>query len=141
MADNPRSVELTRLSKARLRVSNVRGGSMVVGEGNDEEFSPVELLLTAIAACTAMDVDYITAKRAEATRMGLRVEGDKIRDEHGNRLTGIEVVLDAEFPEGEAGDRARESLPRAVERSNRFLCTVSRTVEVGSPVTVRIAEP
>jgi uncharacterized OsmC-like protein len=138
MADNPRSVELVRLSKARLRATNVRGGSMVVGEGNDEEFSPVELLLTAIAACTAMDVDYITAKRAEATRMDLRVEGEKIRDEHGNRLTGIEVTIGVDFPEGEAGDQARASLPRAVERSNQFLCTVSRTVEVGSPVTVRV---
>jgi uncharacterized OsmC-like protein len=112
---------------------------MVVGEGNDEEFSPVELLLTAIAACTAMDVDYITAKRAEATRMELRVQGDKIRDEQGNRLTDIEVTFDVEFPEGEAGDQARESLPRAVERSNQFLCTVSRTVEVGSAVTVVVA--
>jgi uncharacterized OsmC-like protein len=138
MGDNRRSVELTRLRKARLRATNARGGTLEVGEGDDEAFSPVDLLLTAIAACTAMDVDYITAKRAEATRMEVRSEGEKIRDEHGNRLTDIVVTFEVDFPAGEAGDRARESLPRAVQRSNEYICTVSRTVEVGSSVTVRI---
>jgi putative redox protein len=38
------------------------------------------------------------------------------------------------FPEGEAGDRAREALPRAVRQSRDRLCTVGRTVAVGAPI-------
>jgi uncharacterized OsmC-like protein len=42
------------------------------------------------------------------------------------------------FPEGEAGDKARETLPRAVKMSHDRLCTVSRTVELGTPVTTTL---
>ena len=42
------------------------------------------------------------------------------------------------FPEGEDGDKARTLLPDAVKRSHDQLCTVSRTVELGTPVTTLI---
>lgn len=136
-AANPRGVELTRLRKARFVARNPRGGELEVGEGDDEAFSPVELLLAAIAACTAIDVDYITAKRAEADSMVLNVTADKIRDEHGNRLTDVLVRFDVSFPDTDGGAAARGVLPGAVQRSHDRLCTVSRTVEVGTPVEVR----
>jgi hypothetical protein len=44
------------------------------------------------------------------------------------------------FPDGPDGDRAREALPGAVKVSHDRLCTVSRTVEVGTPLASRIAE-
>ena len=133
-----RAVELTRVSKARFTARNGRGGTIEVGEGDDGTFSPVELLLTAIAACTGMDVDYITAKRAEADRMTLSVSADKIRDEHGNRLVDIRLVFDVAFPATAGGAAARTVLPSAVQRSHDRLCTVSRTVEVGTPVEVEV---
>jgi putative redox protein len=139
--DKHRSVELTRLRKARFLARNERGGELELGEGEDEAFSPVELLLAAIAGCSAIDVDYITAKRAEADRFVVTVEADKIRDEHGNRLTEVVVRFGIEFPDSEGGTAAREILPSAVQRSHDRLCTVSRTVEVGTPVEVRIDEP
>jgi putative redox protein len=43
-----------------------------------------------------------------------------------------------EFPASEAGDAAREVLPSAVQRSHDRLCTVSRTVELGTPVTIEL---
>ena len=136
--DNHRSVELTRLRKARFLARNERGGELEFGEGDDAAFSPVELLLAAIAGCTAIDVDYITAKRAEAERFVVTVEADKIRDEHGNRLTDISVRFSVQFPDTEGGTAAREKLPSAVQRSHDRLCTVSRTVEVGTPVATSI---
>jgi uncharacterized OsmC-like protein len=42
------------------------------------------------------------------------------------------------FPEGAGGDAARELLPGAVRRSHDSLCTVSKTVELGTPVTSKI---
>ena len=106
----------------------------VVGQGGaDESFSPVELLLVAIAGCGAIDVDFITAKRAEPTRFDVRMTGDKIRDEQGNRMTNLRLTFDVEFPDDEAGRAAYDVLPRAVQQSHDRLCTVSRTVEVGTP--------
>ncbi len=136
--ENTRSVELTRLRKARFLARNERGGEMELGEGDDAAFSPVELLLAGIAGCTAIDVDYITAKRAEADSFVVGIEAQKIRDEQGNRLTDIVVRLTVEFPDSEGGTAAREVLPSAVQRSHDRLCTVSRTVEVGTPVAVQI---
>jgi putative redox protein len=42
------------------------------------------------------------------------------------------------FPEGADGDQARELIPRAVRASHERACTVSRTIEAGTPVAVHI---
>ena len=136
-ADTLRSVEIERTGLGQYVGRNVRGGTLEFGTGDagDPRFTPVELLLTAIAGCTAADVDYIVSKRAEATEFIARAFGDKIRDEHGhNRLVNLLVQLAVTFPEGEGGDAAREALPRAVQMSHDRLCTVSRTVESGTPI-------
>jgi len=69
----------------------------------------------------------------------VQVEADKIRDDSGNRLTGIQVTFAIEFPAGERGDDARAILPDVVRRSHDRLCTVGRTVEIGTPITATIA--
>ena len=140
MSDNTlRSIEMTRLAKGRYEATNSRGGRLVLGQGGTgEDFSPVELLLVAIAGCSAIDVDFIVAKRAEPTRLDVRMSGDKIRDELGNRLTNLVLSFDVEFPDDEAGRAAYDVLPRAVQQSHDRLCTVSRTVELGTPVENRV---
>jgi putative redox protein len=139
MTDDPqRRVELTRLSKGRFRATNARGGTLEIGQAGDEQvFSPVELLLTAIAACSAIDVDFITAKRAEPDRFDVEMSANKIRDEQGNRLTDLLLTFDVSFPDDEGGRAAADVLPRAVQQSHDRLCTVSRTVEVGTPIDAR----
>ncbi len=52
-----------------------------IGSGDDPDFTPVELLLAALAGCSAIDVDAITGKRAAALSFDVRAEGDKIRDD------------------------------------------------------------
>ncbi len=129
-------MELERTATGGYEVRNVRGGTISLGTGDDERFTPVELLLAALGGCTAIDVDLVASRRAEPARFVVRVRGDKIRDEHGiNRMTGLEVEFDVAFPEGEAGDRAREAVPRLLRQSHDRLCTVTRTVEHGTPVT------
>jgi uncharacterized OsmC-like protein len=138
--DTLRSIDLTRLAKGRYEATNSRGGRLVLSQGGtDDSFSPVELLLVAIAGCGAIDVDFITSKRAEPTRLGVRMTGDKIRDEQGNRLTNLRLSFDVEFPDTEDGRAAYDVLPRAVQQSHDRLCTVSRTVEVGTPVEAVIS--
>ena len=137
--DSLRSIEMTRLAKGRYEATNARGGRLVLGQGGtDETFSPVELLLVAIAGCGAIDVDFLTTKRSEPTRFDVRMRGDKVRDEHGNRMTNLVLTFDVEFPDDEAGRAAYDVLPRAVRQSHDRLCTVSRTVELGTPVESRI---
>jgi putative redox protein len=133
-----RAVDLTRLEKGRYEASNARGGRLVFGTGDDDTFTPVELLLASIAGCSAADIDFITSKRSEPTRFNVRMTGDKTRDDQGNRMTNLVVSFDVGFPDDEGGKAAMDVLPRAAQRSHDQLCTVSRTVEVGTPVTVRL---
>ena len=117
--DTLRSVDIERTESGRYRVRNARGGELITGIGDDDIFSPVELLLAAIGACTAVDVDLITGRRAEPDTFRIRVTGDKVKDPAGgSRMVNLEVEFTVRFPEGEAGDSARTALPRAVRMSH-----------------------
>ncbi|HEY3502444.1 MAG TPA: OsmC family protein [Actinocatenispora sp.] len=133
-----RSVSLNRTGSEKYEVGNVRGGRISIGSGQDADFTPVELLLAAIAGCTAIDVDLLTSRRAEPETFTVASEGDKVRDENGNHMTNLEVTFQVTFPAGEAGDRARALLPDAVRMSHDRLCTVSRTVQLGADVTMHV---
>ena len=136
--DTERTVDIERIGLHKFRATNARGTTLEFGDGGDADFSPVELLLVAIAGCTGLDVEYITGKRAEPLVFRTPVRADKVRTDDGNRLTNIEVRFEVEFPDGDGGDAAREVLPSALQRSHDRLCTVSRTVELGTPVSARL---
>jgi uncharacterized OsmC-like protein len=138
--DNLRRVTLTRLHRGRYEATNAKGATLVLGSGQDDAFSPVELFLAGIAGCSAIDVDFITSRRAEATRFEVTMTGTPVRDGSGNRLADLRLTFDIAFPEDESGTAAREVLPLSVARSHDRLCTVSRTVEAGAPVNVEIVE-
>jgi putative redox protein len=133
-----RRVRLERTENSRYLVTNDRGGQISIGKGEGNDFTPVDLLLAGIGGCTAVDVDILTSRRAEPDLFEILVEADKVRDKGGNHLTGIVVTFRIRYPEGEPGDTARALLPDAVQRSHDRLCTVSRTVELGTPIATRI---
>jgi uncharacterized OsmC-like protein len=134
-------VQFERTANSKYEVRNIRGGTLSVGSGQDADFTPVELLLAAIGTCSAIDVDIVTSRRAEPTEFTVVVSGDKIRDAvEGNRMENLAVEFTIRFPEGDDGDKAREALPRAVKMSHDRLCTVSRTVELGTPVSTTLAD-
>ncbi|GAA2094083.1 OsmC family protein [Microlunatus panaciterrae] len=133
-----RRLDLTRLRRGHYLATNVRGGTLSIGSGDDAEFTPVELLLAAIAACSAIDVDFITSKRAEPERFEVRSTGHKIRDERGNRMVELAMDFDVLFGDDEDGRRAEEVLVRSVRQSHDRLCTVTRTLEMGEPVSVSV---
>ncbi|WP_007024885.1 OsmC family protein [Saccharomonospora iraqiensis] len=139
--DTLRSVSIERVSTGRYVARNARGGTLPLSSNDDADFSPVELLLAAIGGCTAVDTDVVTSRRAEPTEFTVTVSGDKIQDkETGNRMENLAVTFRVAFPEGDDGDRARDVLPRTVRLSHDKLCTVSRTVELGTPVDTTIDE-
>jgi len=133
-----RRVDLERIGASRFQLVNSRGTRISIGTSDGDDFTPIELLLGAIGGCSAIDVDILTTRRSEPTVFGATVTGRKIRNEAGNQLDDIELTFRVAFPPGEAGDAAREVLPRAVQRSHDQLCIVSRTVELGAEVAVRI---
>jgi uncharacterized OsmC-like protein len=136
MTDTYRSVRIDRVSTGKYVVHNARGGTLPVG---GDDFTPVELLLAAIGTCTATDTDVVTSRRAEPTGFTITVSGDKVSDKtEGNRMTNLSVTFDITFPEGPEGDEARSLLPRTVKLSHDKLCTVSRTVELGTEINARI---
>jgi putative redox protein len=134
-SDTLRSIGLSKIGDGRFKATNDRGGETFMGSGGDDpDFTPVELLLAALAGCSAIDVDLITRKRAHSTSFDLVAEGHKVRDEQGNHLTGLRLTIDVQFPEGPEGDAARAVLPRAIAQSRDRLCTVSRTIQLGADV-------
>lgn len=137
-----RSVAVERTGTGRFVATNSRGGTIRFGTASDDgrntDFTPVELLLAAIGGCTAADVDVATSRHAEPDEFSVTVTGDKISDELGNRMTNLVVTFHVAFPDGAGADRARAILPRAVRTSHDRLCTVSRTIETGTPVTTAV---
>lgn len=134
------SVDVTRTAAGQFRATNSRGKTLDFGDGDNELFTPVELLLTAIAGCSAIDVDIFTSRRSEPTQFDVTVSGEKLRDENGNHMGPIDVTFTVRFPEGEAGEAARKVYPETVELSHERLCTVSRTVTLPTPVTMHVQE-
>jgi uncharacterized OsmC-like protein len=133
-----RAVTVERITLGTFAAVNTRGGRVTFGTGSGTDFTPTELLLAAIGGCTAIDVDILTSRRAEPDHFELRVDAEKIRDADGNRLAGIEVTFRITFPDGDDGDQARAVLPDAVRKSHDRLCTVGRTVEIGTPIATRV---
>ena len=136
--DSHRFVTLDRVDEGVYVARNARGVELRFGSKDPGGFTPVELLLAAIAGCSAVDVDVVTGRRSPADRFGARVDATYVRDDQGNRLTDVTLTFSVTFPEGPDGDAAREILPRAVRTSHDRTCTVSRTLEAGTPVTVRV---
>ena len=139
--DSHRSVTLERLDEGVYLARNPRGVELRFGSKDPDGFSPVELLLAAIAGCSAVDVDVVTGRRSPAQSFGARVDAQYVRDEAGNRLTDLTLTFSVTFPDGPDGDAAREVLPRAVRTSHERTCTVSRTIEAGTPIRVHLDPP
>jgi len=133
-----RTVTLERLDEGVYLARNSRGAELRFGSKAGEAFTPVELLLAAIAGCSAVDVDVVTGRRSPATSFAARAEATTVREDGANILRDIRLSFQITFPDGEDGDAAREILPRAVKASHDRTCTVSRTIEAGSPIAVRI---
>ncbi len=133
-------MRLERTDFATFTVTNERGASITIGDGRDADFTPVELLLAAVAGCSAIDVDFITAKRSEPEHFAVEARGTKVRDEHGNHLTDVSADFDVAFPQDDDGRRADEVLAHAVATSRDRLCTVSRTVALPTPVEFTLTD-
>lgn len=87
--------------------------------GDDRGPKPIELLLTALAGCTGMDVLSILQKKREPLEaFEVEVEGVRAED-HPKVYVEIDVVYRV------TGNVKRESVERAIELSRDKYCGVS----------------
>jgi putative redox protein len=135
-APDDRWVTLDRLDEGVYLARNRRGGELRFGSKAGDDFSPVELLLAAIAGCSAVDVDVVTGRRSPADVFQARVDARVQHDDTGNSLQDIRLTFHVTFPEGADGDAARAILPRIAQTSHDRTCTVSRTIEAGTPIAL-----
>ncbi|MFC0581420.1 OsmC family protein [Micrococcoides hystricis] len=121
-------IEMTRLAENHYVATNEAGAKIEFGRG-EGLLSPVEVLLAAIAGCSSIDVDVVTARRSEATKFVVKAEGDRVNEDGASRLSAVRLEFDIEFPHDEAGQKAADMIQRVVQLSHDKHCTVARTVE------------
>jgi putative redox protein len=103
--------------------------------GNDTGARPKELLLAALAGCTAMDVASILRKMRQPVRsLSVRAEGEET-DEHPRAFRSIDLTYEVEG-EGEGLDP--QKVARAVELSQERYCGVSAMLRPAVDLRVRL---
>ncbi|GAB3564627.1 OsmC family protein [Amycolatopsis endophytica] len=110
---------------------NERGASVRIGrKGAPDAFSPAELLQIAAAGCAAVTAEELITRRTDAP---LRVTVDADRREGAWELDAVHLLFDVDL--SGLDDEERAKLVTAVDRAIERLCTVSRTLKKGIPVT------
>lgn len=102
--------------------------------GDDRGPTPMDLLLAALAGCTAMDVVSILRKsRQPFTDVVVRVEGEQGSGGHPYRYTRLTLVYQVHG----AGVDLR-AVERAVQLSEERYCSVQATMTTAPEITHRI---
>ncbi|TRX62289.1 OsmC family protein [Corynebacterium hiratae] len=133
-------VDVTRVDTGHYRATNAAGASLEFGQG-EGLLSPVELLLAAVAGCSAVDVDVVTSRRTEPKLFDVHAEGTRVNEDGASRLSDVNVAFSLRFPDTDAGRQAQSMVERLVRISHEKDCTVSRTVENPTNVTFRTTQP
>ena len=123
-----RSATLVHEGGSRYVATTGTKRSIVYGDTIERgELSPVETLLVCLAACSAMDVAPIAAKKRQVvSRYEIRVEATQ-RDEYPQVLTRVEVTHVLEGPVVEEA-----AIRRAIELSATKYCPVNAMLSAGA---------
>jgi len=123
-----RSAVLVHGGGMRFVATTGTGRSVVFGDDREtNEYSPVETVLAALAACSAMDVVSILEKKRQVlTSYRIEVEGDQ-RDEYPQVYTRIDVTHVLE------GTVLLElAVRRSIELSAAKYCPVNAMISAGA---------
>jgi len=126
-------LEVQRDGKHSFVGRNDRGAEVRLGRtGAEGAFSPAELLQIATAGCSAVTAEELITRRVgEDAKFRVAVTAD--RREGASELDAVHVAFDVDVSTLAADQR--EALAGAVDRAIERLCTVSRTLKKGIPVT------
>jgi putative redox protein len=117
------TVKLSWTGGTKFRAANASGHQTVIDGDKQAAPSPVELLLEALGACTAIDVVLILQKmRTPATRLEVMIDGNR-RKTDPKSYTDVRVRFDV------WGDEIKpEKLARAINLSLEKYCSVYHTL-------------
>ena len=132
-----RTVTVRREALGVYVATNAAGHELRFGHNAEGGFGNVDLLMAAVAGCSGTDLDVMTSRRAEPTRFEATVTADKVSNDGATILRDIVVTFHVEFPEGEDGDKARARVEPALKAAHEKTCTVSRTLEAATKVTLQ----
>ncbi|OXM61457.1 MULTISPECIES: OsmC family protein [Amycolatopsis] len=129
------SLDVRREGEHEFVGRNERGASVRIGrKGAPGAFSPAELLQIAAAGCAAVTAEELITRRTDAP---LRAAVSADRREGASELDAVHVLFDVDLSTLPADER--DKLVAAVDRAIERLCTVSRTLKKGIPVTEEFA--
>lgn len=131
---NYRAVPVERIGKKHYRATGANGATLDFGQG-EGMLTPVELLLAAIAGCSAVDVDVVTSRKVEPETFEVLSSAIKQNEDGAVRLDDVEVSFKVAFPAGAEGEKAQKMVDRLIKLSAEKDCTVSRTVEHATKVS------
>jgi putative redox protein len=124
-----RTAVLERLDGANFRTTTGTGRRIDFGDVAIGALSPVETILGALGACTAMDVISIATKKRQTIEAYLiHLRGDQ-RDEYPQVYTEIEIVHELTGP-----GLSEAAIRRAIELSATKYCPVSAMISAGATV-------
>lgn len=104
------------------------GGPAVGGEGKG--MRPMELLLTAVASCSAFDVVSILKKQREPLEnLAVSAKAERATEGDAKPFTSMHFVFKIK------GDVNRKKADRAVQLSVEKYCSVGATLDPNIPVT------
>jgi putative redox protein len=123
-----RTAEAVHIEGERFEVRTGTDRTVTFGDVEAaNEHSPVEIVLSALAACSAMDVIAIALKkRQNVVRYVARATGEQ-RDEYPQVLTRVELVHEIEGP---GIDTA--AIRRCIELSALKYCPVNAMLSAGA---------
>lgn len=112
----------------RFRGETGTGRTVTFGDAVDaNEYSPVETIVSALAACSAMDVISIARKkRQEVERYEVHGVGEQ-RDEYPQVLTEVTITHEMWGP-----DLSEAAIRRAIELSATKYCPVNAMISAGA---------
>ena len=124
-----RTALLEHIGGSDFRSSTGTGRRIEFGDAATGALSPVETVLAALGACTAMDVISIATKKRQAfDDYRIHLRGDQ-RDEYPQVYTEIEVVHEVTGPE-----LSEAAIRRSIELSATKYCPVSAMISAGATV-------
>ncbi|HET9435340.1 MAG TPA: OsmC family protein [Candidatus Limnocylindrales bacterium] len=123
-----RSATLVHTHGSRFTTTTGTGRSITWGDdATAGELSPVETIIVALAACSAMDVISIALKKRQGIdRYAIHVKGEQ-RDEYPQVLTRIDVTHEVVGPRVD-----EEAIRRCIELSATKYCPVNAMLSAGA---------
>jgi putative redox protein len=125
-----RRADIVVVDGTRYDTTTGTGRTLVFGDQAEEnELSPVESIVAALAACSAMDVASIAAKKRQAIdRYEVHAVGNQ-RDAYPQVLTEVTVTHEVW-----GTDISESGIRRCIELSATKYCPVSAMVSAGATV-------